>query len=79
MISNKPQVDVDTHIVFRERKCQCKPFKSNIAEGSFGAVTHGPEQSSPEFLHLEIQLESVLMNFGTLRFFFVKNACEQII
>ena len=64
--SNEPQVDVDTHVVFRERECQGEPLEDNISEGSFSAIAGRPEQSGLEFLHLEAQLEGVLMNLGAL-------------
>lgn len=68
-MGGEPQVDVYVHIIFRECERECKPLKGNISERSFCTITGGPEQSRSEFLHLEVQFESVLMNLGALAFF----------
>ena len=68
-MGDEPQVNVYAHVVFRKCKCQRKPLKGNISEGSLGTVTSGPEQSRSEFLHLEIQFKGVLMDLGALDFF----------
>lgn len=69
-MNDEPQVDVHAHVVFRECERQRKPLKGNISEGSFSTITGRPEQSRSKFLHLEVQLEDVLMNLGALVFFF---------
>lgn len=72
-MGDEPQVDVYAHIVFRECECQRKPLEGDISEGSFGAITSGPEQSRFKLLHLEVQFERVLMDLGALAFFVVRS------